>query len=127
MEADFDQNIYTISTNKGSLRASFQPLTEDFQLADSPSAANFSSFIDANRTPWLAFPPLSIFNRVKCASNIYNFHSGARVRPVLMSLSIVDQLLDPIPPGNYKNIGNQPMGAWQVDLKTTISSVFDCS
>ena len=126
MQANFEKNIYTISSKLGALEVTFQPLTNTLLPVNSAAMANFSSLVDANQSPWLAFPPTDLFKRVKCASNIYDFASAGRVRPVSMSMKILGKLLDPIPAGIYKNPGDEPLGAWQVDLRTTITSTFEC-
>lgn len=125
MNVGFENNTYSISYKQGSVQASFQPLIPTLLPYGSPETANFSSFIDANVSPWLAFPPLSIF-QTKCASNIYSFSQTGYVRPVNMTLKITGGILQAIPDGTYTSIGNQPLGAWQIDVHTSITSTYDC-
>ena len=85
MHADFKSNVYSISYKDGLAEASFEPLIPTTMRLNSPEMANFSSFIDANVSPWLAFPLLSSTpHQTKCASNVYNFSRSAYVRPVNM-------------------------------------------
>ena len=94
---------------------------------NSPEIANFSSFVDANVSLWLAFPPLSSTGRrTKCASNVYNFSRPAYVRPVSMELKVDGDMFQNIPSGIYTNAGNQPLGAWQIDVHTTITLTYEC-
>ena len=126
MEADFSKNLYSISSKQGSAQVVFEPLTPTLLPFGSPETRNFSSFVDANVSPWLAFPPSIVSSRTKCASNVYDFASGARLRPVRMTLEIIGNILQQIPAGVYKNAGNQPLGAWQVDVHTKITSTYEC-
>jgi hypothetical protein len=126
MDADFEYNNYSILYEKGSVKASFQPLMSTLMPFGSPETANFSSFVDANASPWLAFPPLSFFHQTKCASNIYNFSQPAYIRPVNTTLKIIGNIFQTIPNGTYTNAGNQPLGAWQIDVHTTITSTYEC-
>lgn len=126
MSADFKGNSYTISTKQGSLKASFEPLTPTMFPFGSQETANFSSFIDANVSPWLAFPPLDLPSHTKCASNLYDFLVTGRLRPVEMTLELVGSLFHSIPSGTYRNSGNQPLGAWQIDVHTNITSTYEC-
>ncbi|CAF1388256.1 unnamed protein product [Rotaria sordida] len=125
MHADFKSNKYSISYKQGSVEVSFEPLMPDLVPFGSPETANFSSFVDANMSPWLAFPSLSI-HHTKCASNIYDFSQTARIRPVDMTLNVVGDILQNIPSGIYTSTGNQPLGAWQIDVHTTITSTHEC-
>jgi hypothetical protein len=125
MHADFESNMYSISYKQGSVEASFKPLMSTLMPFGSPETANFSSFVDANVSPWLAFPLLSPF-QTKCASNIYNFSQTASIRPVNMTLQIIGDIFQTIPPGIYTNAGNQPLGAWQIDVHTKITSTYEC-
>lgn len=126
MTADFDQNRYSISYEQGSIETSFVPLMPKLIPFGSALTANFSSFIDANYSPWLAYPPLSFLHPTKCASNIYNISQTALIRPVNVTLNIHGDILGQIPPGIYTNFGNQPVGAWQIDVQTKITSPFEC-
>ncbi|CAF3985048.1 unnamed protein product [Rotaria sp. Silwood1] len=126
MHADFDNNKYSISYKQGSVEVSFEPLIPSLVPFDSPKAANFSSFVDANISPWLAFPPVSISHHTKCASNIYNFSQTAHIRPVRMTLNINGDIFQHIPSGTYTNTGDQPLGAWQIDVYTSITSTYEC-
>ena len=126
MQADFNHNSYTISTKDGSLQASFEPLASSLVPFGSPSTGNFSSFLDANVSPWLAFPPMSLLHHAKCASNLYDFPVTGRLRPVRMNLEIIGSLLRSIPAGVYQNAGNQPLGAWQIDVHTNITPTYEC-
>jgi hypothetical protein len=126
MTADFTKNMYSISYKQGSVQASFEPLTSTLMPFGTPETANFSSFVDANVSPWLAFPLLSVFSRTKCASNVYKFSEPARIRPVKMTLAINGDILQQIPNGVYTNAGNQPLGAWQIDVHTTITATYEC-
>ncbi|CAF3165861.1 unnamed protein product [Rotaria sp. Silwood2] len=126
MHADFEYNKYSISYKQQSVEVSFEPLIPALVPFGSPSTANFSSFVDANISPWLAFPPLSISHHTKCASNIYNFSQPAHIRPVSMRLNIIGDILQHIPSGIYTNAGDQPLGAWQIDVYTTITSTYEC-
>jgi hypothetical protein len=126
MHADFKNNMYSISYKQGSVQVSFDPLLPALKPFGSPETANFSSFVDANVSPWLAFPMFSIPHRTKCASNVYNFTQTAYLRPVNMTLKIVGDILQYIPSGVYTNAGNQPLGAWQIDVHTTITSAYEC-
>ena len=126
MHADFDHNQYSISYEQGSVEATFVPLTSTLIPFGSPLTANFSSFVDANVSPWLAYPPLSFLHPTKCASNIYNISQTALVRPVNTTLKIIGNILGPIPAQIYTNTGNQPVGAWQIDVHTKITSTFEC-
>jgi len=125
MDADFQLNTYSILYKQGSVEVSFEPLLPTLVPFGSPGTANFSSFVDANVSPWLAFPPFSLFHRTQCASNIYNF-TEAYIRPVNMTLQINGGILQSIPNGNYTNAGNQPLGAWQIDVHTRITSTYNC-
>lgn len=124
MNADFEKNTYSILYKQGSVKASFKPLKSNMLPFNSSEAANFSSFVDANSSPWLAFPPLSLF-QTECAYNIYNF-PAAYVRPVTMTLDITGKIFQAIPDGTYTNTGDQPLGAWQIDLPLKITSPKDC-
>ena len=124
MLADFQKNTYSISYQQGSIEATFNPLFPNMLPFNSSEIANFSSFVDANISPWLAFPPTH--HDVKCASNIYNFTQTALVRPVNMTLNIVGNIFHSIPSGIYTQFGNQPLGAWQIDVHTKITSVYQC-
>lgn len=126
MDADFTNNKYSISYKHGSVEVSFEPLTSTLLPFGSPETVNFSSFVDANISPWLAFPPLSFSYQTKCASNLYNFTQPARIRPVNMKLNIIGDIFHHIPAGVYTIIGNQPLGAWQVDVATTITPTYEC-
>ena len=132
MKADFENNKYSISYKQESLEVSFQPLLPTLMAFGSSETANFSSFVDANVSPWLAFPPWPTFPKVlfphytKCASNIYAFSQTAHIRPVTMTLNITGDLLQYIPHGIYTNAGNQPLGAWQIDVHTNITSTCKC-
>lgn len=126
MTANFNSNKYSISYQKGSVEVSFEPLIPTMVPFGSPEAANFSSFVDANVSPWLAFPPLSISSKAKCASNVYNFSEPAHIRPVNTKLTINGDILQSIPSGTYQNPGNQPLGAWQIDVHTTVTPTYEC-
>jgi len=126
MHADFKNNMYSISYKQGSVQASFNPLLPALVPFGSPETANFSSFVDANVSPWLAFPPLPLPHRTKCASNVYDFTPTAYIRPVNMTLEIIGDILQYIPHGIYRNGGNQPLGAWQIDVHTKITSAYEC-
>lgn len=126
MHADFKNNMYSISYKQGSVQVSFNPLLPTLMPFGSPEAANFSSFVDANVSPWLAFPPLLIPHRTKCASNVYDFTQTAYLRPVNMTLKITGDIFQHIPQGIYTNAGNQPLGAWQIDVHTKITSTYEC-
>jgi hypothetical protein len=126
MNPDFANNTYSISYEQGSVQASFEPLISTLLPFGSPETANFSSFVDANVSPWLAFPPFSLFHPTQCASNIYNFSQTAYIRPVNMTLKILGDILQKIPQGIYTNPGNQPVGAWQIDVHTKITSTYEC-
>lgn len=123
MSADFANSKYSISYEHGLVEASFVPLTPTFLPFGSPGTTNFSSFIDANVSPWLAFPPLS---HTKCASNLYDFLHTGHIRPVKMTLNIIGNILQDIPSGIYSNEGNQPLGAWQIEVSTKITSTYEC-
>ena len=127
MKADFVSNMYSISYEQGSVEASFKPLISTLLPFGSPETAYFSSFVDANVSPWLAFPPLFFLHPTKCASNIYNFSQTARIRPVNMTLKVTGDILQAIPQGIYTNLGNQPLGAWQIDVHTKITSTYECT
>ncbi|CAF3303597.1 unnamed protein product [Rotaria socialis] len=126
MHADFDNNKYSISYKQGLVEVSFEPLTPSLLPFGSPETTNFSSFVDANISPWLAFPPVSIFSHTKCASNLYKFSQPAHIRPVKMTLNIRGDIFQSIPSGIYTNIGDRPLGAWQIDVQTTITSTYQC-
>jgi len=126
MNANFKDNTYSISYKQGSVQASFEPLIPNLVPFGSPETANFSSFIDANVSPWLAFPPFSFFKPAQCASNIYNFSQTGSIRPVKMILKIIGNIFGGIPEGTYTNAGNQPLGAWQIDVHTKITSTYEC-
>jgi hypothetical protein len=126
MHAGFEDNTYSISYQQGSVTASFEPLTPTLVPFGSPGTANFTSFIDANVSPWLAFPLLSPFHQTKCVSNIYNFSQTGYIRPVNMTLKITGDIFHEIPQGIYTNPGNQPLGAWQIDVHTKITSTYEC-
>ena len=126
MDADFTKNTYSISFEQGSVEVSLEPLLPNLVPLGSPGTANFSSFADANVSPWLAFPPLSIIHPTKCASNIYGFTQAAHVRPVNTTIKVTGNIFHTIPQGIYTNPGNQPLGAWQVDVQTKITGTFEC-
>ncbi|CAF1234188.1 unnamed protein product [Adineta steineri] len=126
MNADFDKNTYSISYEKGLVDVSFEPLIPNLVPFGSPGTANFSSFVDANVSPWLAFPFFSLSHNTKCASNIYNFTAPALIRPVKMVLNITGNILEAIPSGTYTNEGNHPLGAWQIDVPSKITSTYGC-
>ncbi|CAF1360043.1 unnamed protein product [Adineta steineri] len=126
MNADFDKNTYSISYEKGLVEVSFEPLIPNLVPFGSSGTANFSSFVDANVSPWLAFPFSSLSHNTKCASNIYNFTEPALIRPVKMVLNVTGNTLEAIPSGIYTNEGNQPLGAWQIDVPSKITSTYDC-
>ena len=126
MSADFGHNQYSITYEQGSIEASFVPLMPTLIPFGSALTVNFSSFIDANISPWLAYPPLSFLHPTKCASNIYNISQTALIRPVNMTLKIDGDILGKIPAGIYTNSGDQPVGAWQIDVRTKITSTFEC-
>ncbi|UJR26579.1 hypothetical protein I4U23_007899 [Adineta vaga] len=126
MSADFEHYKYSISFQHGLVEVSFVPLTPTLLPFDSPETANFSSFVDANISPWLAFPPFHLVHRTKCASNMYNFSQTGHIRPVKMTLNIIGNILQEIPQGIYINEGNQPLGAWQIDVHTIITSTYEC-
>ncbi|CAF1421062.1 unnamed protein product [Adineta ricciae] len=123
MSANFENYKYSISYEHGLVEASFVPLTPTLLPFGSPGTANFASFIDANISPWLAFPPLS---HTKCASNLYDFPHTGHIRPVKMTLNIIGNILQDIPQGTYGNEGNQPLGAWQIEVSTKITSTYEC-
>ncbi len=125
MSADFEYNNYSISYEQGSVEASFITLMSTLVPFGSPGTANFSSFVDANISPWLAFAS-SAFHPTECASNIYNFSQTAYIRPVNMTLKILGNILQEIPQGTYTVSGNQPLGAWQIDVDTKITSTYEC-
>jgi hypothetical protein len=121
MNADFKYSTYSILYKQGSVKVSFEPLTPTLMPFGSPETANFSSFVDANVSPWLAF-----LQRNKCASNVYNFSQTAQIRPVKMILNVIGDILEDIPQGVYTNAGNQPLGAWQIDVQTKITLTYEC-
>ncbi|CAF1593753.1 unnamed protein product [Adineta steineri] len=125
MNADFDKNTYSISYEKGSVQVSFEPLIPNLVPFGSPGTANFSSFVDANVSPWLAFP-FSLSHNTQCASHKYNFTAPALIRPVKMSLNVIGDILEAIPSGIYTNEGNQPLGAWQIDVSYRVTQTYDC-